>query len=120
MADGTVTEIQPHERALLILVKKAALDEAATRELADDVLTAAAQRPGVPIVLDLSRVRFAPSVALGVLVQLSRSFKLDGRRIALIGVEERVLGAIRITQLHRALEIGDTLEQVVDGASRPL
>ena len=117
MPDGAVTEIQPHEQALLFLVKRASLDEASTRRLVDDVLTAAPRRPGVPIVLDLSRVRFAPSVALGSLVQLSKGFTLDGRRLAMIRIDERVLGAIRVTRLDTVLEIHDTLDQLLGAAS---
>ena len=113
MADVLVTEILPHDQALHIVVRKRSLDEVSTRVLIDDVLTAAAEKPGVPIVLDMSKVRFAPSVALGSLVRLSKSFRLDHRRIALIGLDKRVLEAIRVTHLHTILEIHDTLEQVL-------
>lgn len=114
MPEAGVTEIQPHEQVLLVRVKRSSLDETSTRTLVSDVLAAAAIKPHVPIVLDLSRVRFAPSVSLGLLVQLSRSFKLDGRRIAMIGIDERVLGVIRVTRLDTVLEIHDTLDQVID------
>lgn len=113
MPDDSVTEIQPHDQVLLIAVHKRSLDEASTRRLVDDVLTAAGRTPRVPIVLDLSHVRFAPSVALGSLVQLAKSFKLDRRRIALIGVDQRILQTIRVTQLHEVLEVRDSLEQVI-------
>jgi anti-anti-sigma factor len=119
MPDEPVTEIQAHDQVLLVAVQKRSLDEAATRQLVDDVLTAAGQTPRVPIVLDLSRVRFAPSVALGSLVQLAKSFKLDRRRIALIGVDRRIYQTIRVTQLHEVLEIRDSLEQVIDASDRP-
>ena len=112
MSDEAVTEIQPHEKVLLIVVRKRSLTDEATRELVDDVLTAATERRGVPIVLDLSQVRFAPSVALGSLVQLSKSLTIDGRRLALVGVHQRLMGAIRVTQLHTVLDIHDTVEQV--------
>ncbi|MCG8408747.1 MAG: STAS domain-containing protein [Phycisphaerales bacterium] len=115
MSDEPIIEIRPHERALLIGVLKRSLDEDVTHRLVDDVLTAAAEKHGVPIVLDLSQVKFAPSVAIGALVQLSKSFQLDQRRIALIGVQRRVNEVIRVTQLHRVLEIHDTLESVLDG-----
>ena len=108
-----VANIQPHEQVLLIAVQKRSLDEESARQLADKVLTAAATRPCVPIVLDMSQVRFAPSAALGSLVRLSRSFKLDGRRLVLIGVDTRVLGAIKVTRLDAVLEIYGTLERAL-------
>jgi len=113
-----VTEIRQHEQVLLIAVLKRSLDDDSSRKMADDVLTAVAARPNVPIVLDLSKVQFAPSVTLGSLVQLSKSLKLDGHRIALIGVNKRTLEAIRVTRLHTVLEMHDTLEQVIDASTR--
>ena len=107
-----VTEVRPHSQVLLIGVLKGALDDASTRRLMDEVLEAAAATPRIPLVLDLSRVRFAPSVALGALAQMTKSFKLDGRRLALIGVTPNVLGSIRVTNLDALLEIHSTLEQV--------
>jgi len=109
----TVTTIQPHEQVLLITVEKRALDEVTVSRLEDEVLTAAAERPGVPLVLDLARVRFAPSVALGSLVRLTRSLKIERRRIALIHIARQILDTIRVTQLHQVLEIHDNLEQVL-------
>ncbi len=118
MSEGTVTEIRPHEQALLVFIQRTSLDEMSTRTLVDDVLDAAAEKPHVPIVLDLSRVRFAPSGSLGLLVQLSKGFKLDGRRIAMIGFHKQVLETIRVTRLDAVLEIHDTLEQVLGSAPK--
>ena len=112
MSDEAVIEIQPHEQVLLIVVQRRNLDEQSTRELVDGVLTAAGRIPSLPIVLDFSKVRFAPSVALGALVRLSSSFKLDRRRIAMIGINQRLRETIRVTRLHTVLEIHDSLEQV--------
>ena len=111
-----VTEVRPHELALVIAVKKRSLDGSTTLKLTDDVLSLAAQTPNLPIVLDMSQVRFAPSVALGALVQMSKSFKLDGRRLALIGVDPNVMGSIRVTNLHTLLEICNSIEQAIKSA----
>ena len=113
-----VTEIQQDERALVLVVRKRSLDEESTQQLVDDVLSAATGAATRPIVLDMSSVRFAPSVALGSLVQLSKGFTLDGRRFALIGVHERVMDTIRVTRLEAILEIHDTLEHVFDAPPR--
>ena len=111
MPAEAVVEVRPHEQVLLIEIVKRSLDESSARQLADDVLTAAADRPRVPVVLDMSKLAFAPSAAIGSLIRLSRSFKLDGRRLGLIGLHPRVLGAIKVTRLDAVLEIHNTLEQ---------
>lgn len=114
MSENTpVTQILPHDEVLLILVTRRILDDLSTEELVDTVHTQAGARPRVPIVLDMSRVKFAPSVALGSLVHLSKSFRLEGRRVALIGVDHRVRGTIRVTQLDKVLEIHDTVAQLL-------
>ena len=77
-------------------------------------MTAAVDVPSKPIVLDMSAVKFAPSVALGALVKLAKSFGLDGRRLAIIGVDSRIRRTIRITRLHEVLEIHDSLERVLE------
>ncbi len=113
MDQPTTAAVVPHDEALIIDVQSKSLDEAATRELVDFVLGEAGMRPGVPIVLDLAKVRFAPSVALGALVQMSKSFSFEKRRIALINVHKRITDTIRVTQLHRILELHHKLEDVI-------
>lgn len=113
MSNEPVIEILPHDEVLLVAVQRRSLDEASTRELVEEVLLATAQRPAVPVVLDMSRVKFAPSVALGSLVQLHRDLSLDGRRIALIHLDRRVREVLRVTQLDKFLEIHSSVERVV-------
>ncbi len=112
MADP-VTAIIPHDRFLVVQILKSTLDDASTQQMLDDVQRAAADRPAVPIVLDLAYVKFAPSVALGSLVQLTNSFKFEERRIILVGVSQRVMGPIKVTRLDRVLEIQPSLELIV-------
>lgn len=118
MSSEPVADVQPQEKVLVISIRKSLLDESTTRELCDEVLTAAVETPRLPIVLDMAQVRFAPSVALGALVRLSNSFKLDGRRIMLIGVDLRIRGTIRVTRLDQVLEIYETLPQVLTQLAR--
>lgn len=115
MSDEAAAAIVPHEQILLIEVCKRSLNGPATQEVVDTVHTAAVQRTGLPIVLDMSRVKFAPSVALGALVRLARSFEFDGRRLALIGVDRRVRDAMRITRLDQVLEIHSDLDAFLHG-----
>lgn len=114
MAD--IIEIHPHDRVLLITILKKSLNETSTSEMVDEVMTAAAERPGVPVILDFGPVKFAPSVALGSLMQLSKSLTLEGRRMALINLDQRIYGAIRVARLHTVLEIHDTLDRALQSA----
>ncbi len=110
---NSTATILPHEDALIVSIQSKTLDATSTSELVDFVLSEAGTRPGVPIILDLAKVRFAPSVALGALVQMSKSFSFEKRRIALVNVHNRITDTIRVTQLHRILEIHRSVEDVL-------
>jgi len=113
MSDSTVCDIKTRDNVLLVTVQKRSLNDESVSRLVDDVHIAAAKHTAVPIVLDLTNLKFAPSVALGALVSMSKSYSLGGRRVALIGVSSRVKESIGVTRLDRVLEIRDTLEQVI-------
>ncbi len=111
MSDTTaVTEILPHDQVLLVNVLARSLNETTTEQLVDDVLCAASERIGIPIAIDMTRVKFAPSVALGALVRLTKSFTFENRRIAIIGADRRVREVINVTRLDKLLELHDKLE----------
>ena len=116
MSENSVTKVKPHDLVLLIEVCTRTLNDISTRVLVDEVYTAAGQYPKKPIVLDLGRVRFAPSVALGSLVQLSKSFQIDGRRVVLVRVDQRLRDSIRVTRLDKILEIHGTIEDFISAA----
>jgi anti-anti-sigma factor len=116
--NDAVTEVRPHDQALLIAVLKRSLDSVATQTLIEDVLVAAAATPRLPIVLDMSQVRFAPSVALGAIVQLNKGFKLDGRKLILIRVHPNVLSSMQVTNLNAVLETHETLDKAIQAQSQ--
>lgn len=113
MADEPVVRIEPHEEVLHVVVLRRSLDSIASEAMTEEVLAAAAARPGVPVVMDVSQVRFAPSVALGGLVQMSHSLRLEGRRLALFGVQRRVYDTILVAHLDQVLEIHPSLEDAL-------
>ena len=110
MTEDSVIQIVDHPEVNLLAVARRTLDDNATRVLTDEILTAAAHKPHLPLVLDMGQVKFAPSVALGALVQVSKSLRLDQRRIALVGIHHRIMDTIRVTRLHEVLEIHPTLD----------
>lgn len=120
MAETTsVISTDVREKALVVAVLRRGLDEETTRKLDAEISAAAAEAPGRPIVLDLSKLEFAPSVALGTLVRMAQDFKFFGRRVIVVGVCARVRGAMNVTRIDRILEIranvADALAQL--GAS---
>ncbi len=108
-----VTEIRTESDALIAAVRTSTLNESVVNDFQHTLLMAASATPRVPIILDLSDVEFAPSVALGALVKLTKTLKLEGRRLLLVGIRPRLRGVITVTQLHKLLEIGESVNDAL-------
>ncbi|HEY3242293.1 MAG TPA: STAS domain-containing protein [Phycisphaerae bacterium] len=105
MSSNNVIAIQPHQSVLILAVQRRALDAATTDALEVEVNAAVAAAPGQPVVLDMSKVEFAPSVALGTLLRLAQDLKFFGRRLIMVGVTQKVRGTLQVTRVDKLLEI---------------
>ena len=116
MSDYEVIEVKPHEQVVLVLVQAARLNSTTAAKLEDEVSHAISEAPGLPLVLDLSNVKFAPSVALGALVNLFKFMKMQNRKAFLVGVNRQIRGTLGVTRLDALIQIrsnvADALTQV--------
>ncbi len=97
--------IQPHAEAVWALIHAATLVDAAVGQMQEEVAAAAAQHSSLPVILDMSNVRFVPSTGLGALVGLMRSLKKEGRRFILVGLQPELRSVLAVTHLDKLLEI---------------
>ena len=65
------------------------------------------------VVVDLSRVQLVPSLALGLLVQLSNKCKARQQKLKLAAATPQVRQVFSITRLDRVLEFADTVEAAI-------
>jgi anti-sigma B factor antagonist len=84
---------------------QASLQNAVRRENADT------------IILDLAEVPYVDSAGLGSLVSACISRQKAGQRVALSGVNERVLKLFQITRVEPLFLMFPTLEDALDGLS---
>jgi anti-sigma B factor antagonist len=68
--------------------------------------------PGASMVLDLSRVDFCDSSALGAMIALHKAARDGGGRLYLTGAHPQVLAAIRVTSLDRLFHIRTDVDAV--------
>jgi len=80
----------------------------ALRSLIDEASTAHAMVPLV--VIDLSAVGLLPSLALGLLVQISNKCKTREQKLKLAGVQPPVRQVFAITRLDRVFEFSPSVE----------
>ena len=113
MSEQEAIIIEPHSRILLAVLQAARMDEEAARAIQARVLDAADQSPDRPVLLDMSKVEFMPSLSLGVLVALLRKFKQEGRRFILAGLKPQVRETLTICRLIKVFEIYDTVDDAL-------
>lgn len=65
---------------------------------------------GTTLILDLSSVPYVDSVGIGALVGAYVSRQRDGRKLALVGVGERVIASLRVSGLAQFFPSFPTVE----------
>lgn len=114
MAATDVVNIVPHEEVVLGVVQPSSLNDAATERLDEQITAASNESLGLPVVLDMSKVRFIPSVALGALVNLRKGLNMQNRPLILVGVSKQVRGVLKATRLDSLIKVFDGLDQALD------
>jgi len=108
---STVLSVERHEQAIVGTVICRNLDLESTAQLQHDLATALAAAPTHSLVLDLSAVEFAPSLALGLLVKTHKELTQAGRKCVLVGLQPLLQEVMKITALANYLQIcGTTAE----------
>lgn len=68
------------------------------------------------LVLDGTGLLYVISEVFGILIQLQKELRGQGRRLALCSLEPEVAELFELNQLHRALPIYKTVEEALAGA----
>ena len=66
------------------------------------------------VVIDLSKVQLLPSLALGLLVQVSNKCKARQQKLKLAGVQPAVRQVFAITRLDRIFEFVSTVDAAIE------
>lgn len=111
MSDPAVTIIETLKDAVLVRVQAPSLDEETFWALRSDVLIAGSGAPKLPVILDMAKVSFVPSLSLGGLIRLSQEFKARPQRLVLAAVQPNVRETMAITRV-------DTLFEIIDEPSK--
>jgi anti-sigma B factor antagonist len=110
--------IERHDDVVVIRLQVKDLDEAHTKAVHADVNAAAAESPALPFILDLSGVKFLPSITLGAMVRLGQTFRARNQRLLLAGLQPTIRQVLTITKLDRLFEIQDDVDAALR-ATRP-
>jgi anti-anti-sigma factor len=105
MSSNSVVSIEPHDEVIHAVVNRSDLKDSALDQLQTEIAAAAAQQPSRAIVLDMTRVKYVPSMGLGTLVMLMRHLKTSNQRFVLVGLQSEVRTVLAITRLDKLFEI---------------
>jgi anti-sigma B factor antagonist len=122
MADTPAIQVDRQPNAVVVRVTVKDLDEIHIAKLRDEMDPHIAQSPATPFIVDLSTVKFVPSLTLGVLVKMSTEFRGRKQRLILVSLTPIVRQVFTITRLDKIFEIQDNVAaalQSVAPASQP-
>lgn len=100
----------------VVIAPQGELDIAAARELGPELNEAAGQLDA-PVVVDLSRVSFLDSTALGAIVQADGRMQRTGRRLNVVAPSGSAAAVLlELTQMRSRLVVHGTRDAALDAA----
>ena len=102
--------IEAAEGLVLGTIECAQMDDEHAKNMRTEVARAAEKAPGLPVVLDMSKVEMLLSISIGLLVALLQQFKAEDRRFILAGLQPKVRETLAICRLDKLFDICDSVE----------
>jgi anti-sigma B factor antagonist len=112
-----MSDIQTETRDSTLIVRPQAkmLDDQQLKSLLTEIDQLAGSTSGISIVvLDLEKVQLLPSLALGLLVQISHKCKARQQKLKLAAIQPAVRQVFAITRLDRVFEFAATVEAAIE------
>jgi len=118
MPESPATIIEQLGDAIVVHVQYTDMSEQHLSAVQTDIATATANQ-NMPLIVDMAKVKYIPSLALGLFVRLTNSFKSRDQRFILAAPQPTVRQVLAITRLDRAIEVQDSVEKALK-AVRPV
>src|SRR5689334_25348062 len=102
------------DSAIVARLQAKMMDDHVLKALARSIDEASASDPGVTLVIvDMSRVAIVPSLALGLLLQISNKCSARQQRLKLVGVQPQIRKVFAITKLDRVFQFADAVDAAI-------
>ena len=114
MSESSTPSIETRGNALIARAEVKLLDDQQLKLLSPAIDETVASNSDISlIVLELSRVQLMPSLAIGLLVQLSNKCKARQQKLKLAGVSPQVRQVFAVTRLDRVFEFAESVDDAV-------
>ena len=120
MTEHSAVSFQAVDDATIAVVELSELDSAVTDALLADLGRRVGSGEGIKLILDLSRVKFMDSVAMGGMVVLLRRVKQAEGHLALAGLSGHCLNVMQVTGLEKVFDLYPSVQAAVEGLRRPV
>jgi anti-anti-sigma factor len=112
---ATSITIEKTDRAIIAKPQKKMMDDAELKTLSRLIDEASPAEATIPLVIvDLSSVGFLPSLALGLLVQMSTKCKGRQQKLKLAGLQPQIRQVFSITKLDRIFEFAPSVDAALE------
>ncbi len=118
MEEQTFLAIDRHGDVTVATVGMGELTSGMTDLLLEEMKRLLENGQAAKLVMDLSKVRFIDSVALGALVVLLRRIREAKGRMVLVGLSGHFLNVMTVTGLQRVFELQDSVPSAVEELQR--
>jgi anti-anti-sigma factor len=104
-------KVTTEEGVIVARVEAAHLDEEHAQSLLQQLLTASAETPGAPILVNMSKVVSMPSMAIGALVTLWKKSQDSKQRLVLAGMQGSVRNTLTVCRLDKFFEFCESEQE---------
>lgn len=109
MPDSPTPTVEPFPQAIVVHVLASHLGKEEVDQICTSVDQARLTAPMLPFILDMARVDFAGSLAMGVLIGLNKEFKTRSQRLLFVNIQPNLRQAISVVRMDRLIEIMNDL-----------
>jgi anti-anti-sigma factor len=111
MSEIKEIKIELSDEMVLAELQCSDMDEEHTADMQEKI-SAAVEKSQLPVVLDMSKVEFMPSLSLGALISIMQKLKKNGQRFILAGLQSKVRETLTACRLDKLFEIFDSVDNV--------
>jgi len=117
MSEASVVSVERLPSTIIIRVLPAELRKVEVDAICGAIDTELLAAPALPFILELSRVAFMGSAAMGVLIGLNQEFRNRAQRLIFASLQPNVLQSITITRMNKLMEFAPELEAAKKNAA---
>lgn len=105
MPDSPTPTVEHLPHAIVVHVLASHLGKEEVDQICNSIDHARLTAPMLPFIIDMAKVDFAGSLAMGVLIGLNKEFKTRNQRLLFVNIQPNLRQAISVVRMDRLIEI---------------